>query len=163
MKAARNNGLTSREESPAERHAPGNHDPHNPVALYFRQMGKYVLLTPEEERELAVRFKEKKDEAAAERMITSNLRLVVKIAKSYSFYWRGNMLDLIQEGNTGLIKAVRKFDPDRGVKLSYYASFWIRAYILKYIMDNWRLVKIGTTQALLHALTRKGEDGRDGP
>lgn len=157
MKAARQNDLTGREEPPTERGAPGDH---NPLDVYFRQMGKYDLLRPEEERELAVRFREKKDEAAAERMITSNLRLVVKIARRYLPYWRGNLLDLIQEGNTGLVKAVRKFDPDRGVKLSSYASFWIRAYILKFIMENWRLVKIGTTQTerrLFFTLSREKE------
>jgi RNA polymerase sigma-32 factor len=128
--------------------------------LYLRQMGKFVLLTPQEEKELAVRYRQRREEAAAERLITSNLRLVVKIAKRYLSYWRGNMLDLIQEGNTGLIMAVRRFDPDKGVKLSSYASFWIRAYILKFIMDNWRLVKIGTTRTerrLFFRLSRERE------
>jgi len=79
-------------------------------------------------------------------MVTSNLRLVVKIALEFQRMWMQNLLDLIQEGNIGLMQAVRKFDPYRNVKFSYYASFWIKAYILKFIMDNWRLVKIGTTQ-----------------
>jgi len=72
---------------------------------------------------------------------------VVKIAMDFQRYWMQNLLDLIQEGNIGLMQAIKKFDPFRGIKLSYYASFWIKAYILKFIMDNWKLVKIGTTQA----------------
>jgi RNA polymerase sigma-32 factor len=78
--------------------------------------------------------------------VTSNLRLVVKIALEFQRIWMQNLLDLIQEGNIGLMQAVKKFDPYKNVKFSYYASFWIKAYILKFIMDNWRLVKIGTTQ-----------------
>jgi RNA polymerase sigma-32 factor len=78
--------------------------------------------------------------------VTSNLRLVVKIALEFQRVWMQNLLDLIQEGNIGLMQAVKKFDPYKNVKFSYYASFWIKAYILKFIMDNWRLVKIGTTQ-----------------
>jgi RNA polymerase sigma-32 factor len=97
---------------------------------------------------------------AAQRMIKSNLRLVVKIALSYQRYWIKNLLDLIQEGNLGLLQAVKKFDPYRGIKFSYYASFWIKAYILKFIMDNWNLVKIGTTQnqrKLFYGLARERE------
>jgi RNA polymerase sigma-32 factor len=75
------------------------------------------------------------------------LRLVVKIALEHHRYWTSNLLDLIQEGNVGLMQAVTRFDPYRGVRFTTYASFWIRAYILKFIMDNWRLVRIGTTQA----------------
>ncbi|HSN28979.1 MAG TPA: RNA polymerase factor sigma-32, partial [Kofleriaceae bacterium] len=84
--------------------------------------------------------------AAARRLVEANLRLVVKIAYEYRRAHK-NLLDLVQEGNIGLIQAVSKFDPYRGVKLSSYAAFWIRAYILKFILNNWRLVKIGTTQA----------------
>ena len=69
-------------------------------------------------------------------------RLVVKIAGDFQKYWTNSFLDLVQEGNIGLIKAINKFEPSRGIKFSYYATFWIRAYILKYIMDNWRLVRI---------------------
>jgi RNA polymerase sigma-32 factor len=79
--------------------------------------------------------------------VTANLRLVVKIAMEFQSHWLNNLQDLIQEGNMGLLQALRKFDPSRGVKFSYYASYWIKAYILKFIMDNWRLVKVGTTQA----------------
>ena len=93
-------------------------------------------------------------------MITSNLRLVIKIALEFQKYWMKNLLDLIQEGNIGLMHAIKKFDPYRGIKLSYYASFWIKAYILKFIMDNWKLVKIGTTQSqrkLFYNLKREKE------
>jgi RNA polymerase sigma-32 factor len=96
---------------------------------------------------LALRYRENRDPDAAYRLVTSNLRLVVKVAMDFQKYWMQNFLDLIQEGNVGLVQAVKKFDPYRGVKFSYYAAYWIRAYILKFIMDNWRLVKIGTTQA----------------
>ena len=118
----------------------------DPMAAYMRETRRYPLLTPEEEKELAVRLVEHGDTAAARRLIEANLRLVVKIAYEYRRAHK-NLLDLVQEGNIGLIQAVGKFDPYRGVKLSSYAAFWIRAYILKFILNNWRLVKIGTTQA----------------
>jgi RNA polymerase sigma-32 factor len=107
---------------------------------------RYPLLTPQEEHDLAVRLVEHGETGAARKLIEANLRLVVKIAYEYRRAHR-NLLDLVQEGNIGLIQAVGKFDPYRGVKLSSYAAFWIRAYILKFILNNWRLVKIGTTQA----------------
>jgi RNA polymerase sigma-32 factor len=114
---------------------------------YLADIGHYKLITREEEVKLSQRYREHGDEEAAYALVTSNLRLVVKIAMEYQRVWMQNLLDLIQEGNIGLIHAVRKFDPAKKVKFSYYASFWIKAYILKFIMDNWRLVKIGTTQA----------------
>lgn len=117
------------------------------LTLYLQEVNKFPILTPEEEIELAKRYREFKDQGAAFKLITSNLRLVVKIAMDFQRRWMQNILDLIQEGNIGLMKAVQKFDPDKGIKFSYYASFWIKAYILKFIMDNWRMVKIGTTQA----------------
>ena len=119
----------------------------DPLQRYLQELSQYELLTKEEEKELAIRVREKGDREAAYRLVTSNLRLVVKIAIDFQRLWMQNLLDLIQEGNIGLMQAVQKFDPYRGVKFSYYASFWIKAYILKFIMDNWRLVKIGTTQA----------------
>jgi RNA polymerase sigma-32 factor len=118
----------------------------DPLKRYLYEIGKYQLLTREEETELAIRYKEKGDEDAAFQLTTSNLRLVVKIAMEFQNYWMKSLLDLIQEGNVGLMQAVKKFDPYRGVKFSYYASFWIKAYILKFIMDNWHLVRVGTTQ-----------------
>ena len=118
----------------------------DPLQRYLAEISNYRLLTREEERELGVRVREHGDKDAAYSLVTSNLRLVVKIALEFQRVWMQNLLDLIQEGNIGLMQAVRKFDPYKNVKFSYYASFWIKAYILKFIMDNWRLVKIGTTQ-----------------
>ena len=121
--------------------------PYDPLQMYLLEIKRYNLLTREEEIELGKRVREKKDEKAAYRLATSNLRLVVKIAMDFHRYWTKNLLDLIQEGNLGLLQAVKKFDPYRGIKFSYYASFWIKAYMLKFVMDNWKLVKIGTTQS----------------
>lgn len=117
----------------------------DPMAAYMAEVRQHPLLTREEEYELAVRWFEHGDKDAARTLVTSNLRLVVKIAHEYRRAYQ-NLLDLVQEGNVGLVKAVQKFDPYRGVKLSTYSGWWIRAYILKYILNNWRLVKIGTTQ-----------------
>ena len=148
----------------------------DPVRMYLKEIGKVSLLSADEEISLAtamsagVEAKQKLEEAekngtelseeemkalksavkkgerSKQRLAEANLRLVVSIAKRY--VGRGMLfLDLIQEGNVGLMRAVNKFDPDKGIKFSYYAAFWIRAYILKFIMDNWRMVKIGTTQA----------------
>ncbi len=119
----------------------------DPLQRYLVEIRQYKLLTKEEEHQLALTYREKKDPDAAYKLITSNLRLVVKIALEFHRAWVMNLLDLIQEGNIGLMQAVKKFDPYKGVRLSSYSSFWIRAYILRFILDNWRLVKIGTTQA----------------
>jgi RNA polymerase sigma-32 factor len=116
------------------------------IGAYLHELRRYPLMTREEEHTVAVRFCKQHEPALASRLITANLRLVVKIAQEYRRAHR-NILDLIQEGNIGLIHAVQKYDPYRGVKLSSYASWWIRAYILKFILANWRLVKVGTTQA----------------
>lgn len=118
----------------------------DPLQLYLREIARFPMLEPEEELSLARRVVEDGDQDAAFRLVSSHLRLVVKIAMDFQRRWMQNALDLIQEGNVGLMKAVGKFDPEKGIKFSYYASFWIKAYILKYIMDNWRMVKIGTTQ-----------------
>jgi RNA polymerase sigma-32 factor len=117
------------------------------LQLYLSKIGRYPILSAEEEHELAVQYLEEDDREAAYKLVTSNLRLVVKIAMEFQRTWMNNLLDLIQEGNVGLMQAVKKFDPYRGIRLSSYASFWIKAYILKFILDNWRLVKIGKTQA----------------
>ena len=114
---------------------------------YLQEISQYELLSREETDELAIRFREHGDQEAAYRLVSSNLRLVVKVAMDFQKYWMQSFMDLIQEGNVGLVQATKKFDPYRGVKFSYYAAYWIRAYVLKFIMDNWRLVKIGTTQA----------------
>ncbi|MBF0476171.1 MAG: RNA polymerase factor sigma-32 [Deltaproteobacteria bacterium] len=114
---------------------------------YLQEINRYPMLTREEEKALAIRLYDGNDPDAAAALITSNLRLVVKIAMDFHRYWMRSLMDLIQEGNIGLMQAVKKFDPYKDIKLSYYASFWIKAYILKFIMDNWKLVRIGTTQA----------------
>lgn len=119
---------------------------YDPLQSYLSEISKYDLLTREQEVELGIRVQEQDDPEAAYTLVTSNLRLVVKIALDFQRVWMQNLLDLIQEGNIGLMQAVKKFDPYKNVKFSYYASFWIKAYILKFIMDNWRMVKIGTTQ-----------------
>jgi len=119
---------------------------YDPFQRYLMEISNHKLLSRDREHELAVKIFEHDDRDAAYEMVTSNLRLVVKIALEFQRMWMQNLLDLIQEGNIGLMQAVRKFDPYKNVKFSYYASFWIKAYILKFIMDNWRLVKIGTTQ-----------------
>ena len=132
----------------------------DPLQAYLREANRFALLTPEEEKALTIRYRETGDKEVAYKLITSNLRLVIKIALEFQKYWMKNLLDLIQEGNIGLMQAIKKFDPYRGIKLSYYASFWIKAYILKFIMDNWKLVKIGTTQAqrkLFYNLKREKE------
>ena len=132
----------------------------DPLQRYIREANRFNLLTPEEEKELSALYKETGDADAAYRLITSNLRLVIKIAMEFQKHWMKNLLDLIQEGNIGLMQAIKKYDPYRGIKLSYYASFWIKAYILKFIMDNWKLVKIGTTQSqrkLFYNLKREKE------
>ena len=114
--------------------------------MYLREVQRHPLLTPEETHALAVKFLENQDAATAARLVTANLRLVVKIAYEYRRAYK-NIMDLIQEGNIGLMQAVKRYDPYRGVKLSSYAAWWIRAYILRFILNNWRLVKLGTTQA----------------
>ncbi|MCA2978245.1 MAG: RNA polymerase factor sigma-32 [Myxococcaceae bacterium] len=118
----------------------------DPLAAYMAEVTRHPLLTREQEVELSRRYRDTGDVRAAYTLVASNLRLVVKLAHEYH---RNplSLLDLVQEGNIGLMQAVKKFDPERGVKLSSYAAWWIRAYILRYIMDNWKMVKLGTTEA----------------
>ena len=118
----------------------------DPMAAYLREIQRHPLLTPEETHALASKFITTQDPALAARLVTANLRLVVKIAYEYRRAYK-NIMDLVQEGNIGLMQAVKRYDPYRGVKLSSYAAWWIRAYILRFILNNWRLVKLGTTQA----------------
>ena len=118
----------------------------DPMAAYLREIQRHPLLTPEETHDLASKFITTQDPAIAARLVTANLRLVVKIAYEYRRAYK-NIMDLVQEGNIGLMQAVKRYDPYRGVKLSSYAAWWIRAYILRFILNNWRLVKLGTTQA----------------
>jgi RNA polymerase sigma-32 factor len=118
----------------------------DPMQQYLREIQMHPLLTPEEEHTLAVKYVQTGDVDAARRLVTANLRLVVKLAYEYRRAYK-NIMDLVQEGNIGLMQAVKRYDPYRGVKLSSYAAWWIRAYILRFILNNWRLVKLGTTQA----------------
>jgi RNA polymerase sigma-32 factor len=119
---------------------------HDPLRAYLAEIARHPVLSREEEHALAVRYQETGDVEAAYKLVASNLRLVVKIANEYrraAF----QTLDLVQEGNLGLMQAVKKYDPFKGVKLSSYAAWWIRAYIIRFLMENWRMVKLGTTQA----------------
>jgi len=116
------------------------------LSFYLSEVRRYPLLTPEEERETAKAFVETGDREAAERLITSNLRLVIKIAFQYHRQW-ANVLDLIQEGNVGLVEALSRYDPSREIRFSSYAQYWIRAMILRFLLDNFRLVRLGSTRA----------------
>jgi RNA polymerase sigma-32 factor len=120
--------------------------PFDPLQRYLAEIRRFPLLGRDEEHRLAVRYKEYEDVQAAYKLVTSNLRLVVMIAREYQKAFK-NLLDLIQEGNMGLMEAVKNFDPYRGVRFPSYAVWWIRAYMIRYIMNDWRMVKIGTTQA----------------
>jgi len=120
--------------------------PLDPFAAYLQEAKRYPILSEEEEKELAIRLKETGDVDAAYQLTTANLMLVVKIAMTFKREWQ-SLMDLVQEGNVGLMKAVKNFDPFRGVRLSAYATWWIKSYILKYILDNWRLVRVGTTNS----------------
>ncbi|MCC6641254.1 MAG: RNA polymerase factor sigma-32 [Deltaproteobacteria bacterium] len=129
------------------------------LTRYFAELREHAPLAREEEHRLAVRLVEEGDVDAARRLVLANLRLVVKIAMEYRRAWT-NVLDLIQEGNVGLLQAVRRFDPYQGVKLSSYAAYWIRAYILKYLLDNIRLVRLGTTRAQRKLFFRLNKEKR---
>jgi len=118
----------------------------DPLKKYLAEVSKHPVLSREEELEVAIRVHDGKDREAAQKLVISNLKLVVKIALEYYNTYL-NILDLIQEGNVGLLHAVKKYNPYKGTRFSTYASFWIRAYILKHIMDSWSLVKIGTSQS----------------
>ncbi|MCI5066070.1 RNA polymerase factor sigma-32 [bacterium] len=115
-------------------------------SAYMREIRRYPKYTREEEHELAVRYREKGDREAAYALVSSNLWLVVKLAKEYERSAR-NMLDLIQEGNIGLLEAVKNYDPYRGVRFPSYAVWWVKAFIVRYMIANLRIVKVGTTQA----------------
>lgn len=134
--------------------------PLDPLTAYLHEIRMYSELSPEEEFDLATKYKKEGDPALAYRLITANLSLVVRIAMTFRREWQA-IMDLIQEGNVGLMKAVKNFDPFRGVRLPTYATWWIKAYILKYLLDNWRLVKVGTTNTrrrLLYNLRKEKEN-----
>jgi RNA polymerase sigma-32 factor len=120
--------------------------PFDPLQRYLAEIRRFPLLSREEEHRLAVEYKEYGKVEAAYKLVTANLRLVVMIAREYQKAFK-TLLDLIQEGNMGLMEAVKNFDPYRGVRFPSYAVWWIRAYMIRYIMNDWRMVKIGTTQA----------------
>lgn len=120
--------------------------PVDPLKRYLQEVASYPVLSPQDEEELARKFHDKGDVEAARQLVTTHLRLVVKIAMEYRNAYH-NILDLIQEGNVGLLQAVKHFDPDKGSRLAHYATWWIKSYILKYILDNFRLIKLGTTKA----------------
>jgi len=120
--------------------------PLDPFTAYLQEIRKYPALTEAEEKELAIRYQETGDLESAYKLTTANLMMVIKIAMTFKREWQ-NMMDLVQEGNIGLMKAVKNFDPFRGVRLSAYATWWIKSYILKHILDNWRLVRVETTNA----------------
>jgi RNA polymerase sigma-32 factor len=134
---AKNNCMLSRAPLPAVR---------DTTQAYLVQIRNFPLLSPRQNTALAVRYRKTGNKKFASSLATSNLRLVVKIALQYHRKWLFDLMDIIQEGNIGLIQAIKKYDPFRGVKFSYYAAYWIKAYILKYIIDNVRLVKVGTSK-----------------
>lgn len=144
---------------PAAPNAPGVSQA-SALTAYMSQLRHHAPISREEEHELAVRWIEDGDVEAAKQLVLSNLRLVVKISMEYRRAWT-NTLDLIQEGNVGLMEAVQRYDPYQGVKLSSYAVYWIRAYILKYILDNMRSVRLGTTRASRKLFFRLNKEKRE--
>jgi len=120
--------------------------PASPFKRYLYEANKYPLLSPEEESRIAHIYQETQDPAIAKTLVLSNLRLVVKIAMEYYYKLYASVTDLIQEGNLGLLMAVKKYDPNKGIRFPSYAQFWIRAYMLKYLLDSFSMVKIGTTK-----------------
>jgi RNA polymerase sigma-32 factor len=141
----------------AESHELAHYDP---LRRYLLEISHFQALSRDEEHALAVRYRDTDDREAAYRLVTSNLKLVVKIAMIYQKVYR-NLLDLIQEGNLGLIQAVKRFDPYRGTRLQTYAAWWIKAYILKFLLDNSRMVKIGTTNARRKILMNLAREKRE--
>jgi RNA polymerase sigma-32 factor len=133
--------------------------PFDPFRRYMAEISRYPPLTREEEQDLARQYRETGDESLLFRLIAANLMLVVRIALGYRRAAR-SLLDLIQEGNVGLLQAIERFDPELGVRLPTYAAYWIRAYMVKFLLDNVRLVRVGTTNArrkLLRNLRREKE------
>jgi RNA polymerase sigma-32 factor len=129
------------------------------LGRYMAELRHHPPISREEEHELALRWTRKRDVEAGRRLVLSNLRLVVKIAMEYRRAW-ANTLDLIQEGNLGLVQAVERFDPTQGTKLSSYAAYWIRAYILKYLIDNIRMVRLGSSRAQRKLFFRLNKEKR---
>jgi RNA polymerase sigma-32 factor len=133
-------------EPPKELQVGGALVPADSLSRYLAEIRRIPILSREDEHALAVRWRDTGDRQAAWQLVTANLRLVVMVARDYQRAVH-NLLDLVQEGNVGLLEAVKQFDPYRGVRFPSYAVWWVRAYIIRYIMNNWRMVKVGTTQA----------------
>ncbi len=132
----------------------------DPVTRYMAELGRYPLLTREQEREIAIRYRETGDPKAAEVLVTSNLRFVVKVASEYTKFG-ARLIDLVQEGNVGLMHAVKEFNPYKGTRLITYAVWWIRGYIQEYLMRQYSMVRIGTTatqRKLFYQLQREREN-----
>ena len=139
-------GNASSPQLPALRVPPKGASAKDSLQFYLSEVRRYPVLSREEEQEYALRYQDTGDREAAERLVTANLRLVIKIAFQYHRQW-ANVLDLIQEGNVGLVEALFRFDPSREVRFSSYAQYWIRAIILRFLMDNYRMVRLGSTRA----------------
>ena len=156
---SRNSDSERERQLPAPRPEHGL-EPVDALTLYMSELRNYAPISREEEHLLATRWVEQGDREAGRQLVLANLRLVVKIAMEYRRAWT-NVLDLIQEGNLGLLQAVQRFDPTRGTKLSSYAAYWIRAYILKYLIDNIRLVRLGTSRAQRKLFFRLNKEKRE--
>ena len=135
-------------------------EPSDPLTRYMAELRQHAPISREEEHELALRWRNDSDAEAGRKLVLANLRLVVKIAMEYRRAWT-QTLDLIQEGNVGLVQAVERFDPMAGTKLSTYAAYWIRAFILKYLIDNIRLVRVGSSRAQRKLFFRLGKEKRE--
>jgi len=135
--------------------------PGSSMEQYLAEVNRFPLLTREEEQELARRWNEDEDMNAAQQLVTANLRFVVKVAYEYKNY-DVKLVDLVQEGNIGLMKAVRRFNPERGYRLISYAVWWIRAYMQNYILKNWSMVKIGATAKHRRMLFGRKEGPKEG-
>jgi RNA polymerase sigma-32 factor len=121
-------------------------DNYNPFRRYLQEANRYPLLSEEEEKAMTNEFYRTQDPELGRKLALSNLRLVIKIAMEYYYKVYANLTDLVQEGNIGLLMAIKKYDPSKGIRLASYAQFWIRAYMLKYLLNSYSLVKIGTTR-----------------
>lgn len=121
-------------------------DNYNPFRRYLQEANRYPLLSEEDEKLMTKEFFRTQDPELGRKLALSNLRLVIKIAMEYYYKVYANLTDLVQEGNIGLLMAIKKYDPSKGIRLASYAQFWIRAYMLKYLLNSYSLVKIGTTR-----------------
>ncbi len=121
-------------------------DNYNPFSRYLQEANRYPLLSEEDEKSMTTEFYKTQDPDLGRKLALSNLRLVIKIAMEYYYKVFANLTDLVQEGNIGLLMAIKKYDPSKGIRLASYAQFWIRAYMLKFLLNSYSMVKIGTTR-----------------